>query len=154
MLKDDRSYTRTPYRWVILMLFGIVSITGTIAQYQVAALAYQIIPMYHLSSPQFASLISVPMLGTFLLSLGAGALADRFGVKQVVMAGAFISVVSAFFRLYTDSYLGLLVCMLLMGTVMSMQNATASKYFGMWFSKEQMGSVGVFMSHMLGITSY
>ncbi|NLO97102.1 MAG: MFS transporter [Peptococcaceae bacterium] len=154
MSNINQPYTQKTYRWVILAVFGLISVTGTFAQYQVAALAYQIIPMYKLNSMQFASLISVPMLGTFLLSLGAGALADRFGVKQVVTAGAFISVAAAFLRVFANNYLGFLLCMLLMATVMSMQNANASKYLGMWFSKEQMGTaIGAFyVCNMLGIS--
>lgn len=154
MSKVNQPYTRNTYRWVILAVFGLLSITGTFAQYQIAALAYQIIPMYDLSSLQFASLISVPMLGTFLLSLGAGALADRFGVKQVVTVGAIISVTAAFLRVFANNYLALLICMLFMAIVMSMQNANASKYLGMWFPKEQIGmAIGsLYVCNMLGIS--
>ena len=51
------------YRWGILSVIWLATFIGCLAQFQVAALAFKIIPELHLTSSQFALIMSAPMLG-------------------------------------------------------------------------------------------
>ncbi|UWG99100.1 MFS transporter [Dehalobacter sp. DCM] len=135
----------TSYRWVILLLMGLLTFSGNVAQFQVAAFSYQIIPHYSLTPSQYASVLNAPMLISVFLSLIGGSLADRYGVKNVVTVALGVSILGAFYRVYTDSYSELLVSMLLMGIFQSMLGTNASKIFGLWFPKKEAGVVmGIF----------
>jgi len=79
------------------MIYQNHPLIGSLPQFQVAALAFRIIPELQLTSSQFALIMSAPMLPAVLLSLVAGSLADRFGVKKVVAVGFAFSAFNGFF---------------------------------------------------------
>jgi len=143
-----------PYRWVILMVMWFSTFIGCLTQFQVAALAFKIIPALHLSSPQFALIMSAPMLPAVLLSLAAGSLADRFGVKRVVTVGFAFSVVGVYFRYAATNFTTLFILMILAGLSSALLNANAAKLLGAWFPMEKMGTaMGLyFSSAATGIT--
>jgi NNP family nitrate/nitrite transporter-like MFS transporter len=143
----QKDFVRTPsrYRWVILLLVGFSSMIGGFSQYQMAALAYKIIPQYNLTSVEFSSLVSAPLLLAVFVSLPAGALADRYGVKKVIAAGAIISVLGNFYRLGADSFWELFISMFLLSVCMTFINANFAKYLAIWFPKKEMGlAVGIY----------
>lgn len=72
----------SPYRWVILIIMWSAVFIGIAAQFQVAALAYKIIPDFKLTPGQYSMILTAPMLAGVCFSFAAGALADRFGVKK------------------------------------------------------------------------
>lgn len=143
-----------PYRWVILIVMWFSTFIGCLAQFQVAALAFKIIPALHLSSSQFALIMSAPMLPAVFLSLAAGSLADRFGVKRVVTVGFAFSVVGVYFRYAATNFTTLFIMMILAGLSSALLNANAAKLLGAWFPMEKMGTaMGLyFSSAATGIT--
>lgn len=143
-----------PYRWVILMVMWLSTFIGCLAQFQVAALAFKIIPELHLTSSQFALIMSAPMLPAVLLSLAAGSLADRFGVKRVVTLGFAFSVVGVYFRYAATDFTTMFIMMILAGLSSALLNANAAKLLGAWFPMEKMGTaMGLyFSSAATGIT--
>lgn len=139
------NHIHSSYRWVILLLMGLLTFSGNAAQFQVAAFAYQIIPQYGLTTSQYASVLNAPMLVSVFFSLLGGALADRFGVKNVVTVALGVSIFGAFYRAYTNSFPELLFSMLLMGIFQSMLGANASKIIGLWFPRKEAGvAMGMF----------
>lgn len=139
------NYTHSPYRWVILLLMGFLTFGGNVAQFQVAAFAYQIIPQYGLTASQYASILNAPMFAAVFLSLIGGALSDRFGVKNVIAVALVFSLIGAYYRAYTDTYLELLISMFLMGIYQSMLGTNAAKILGLWFPKKETGvAMGIF----------
>ncbi|OLN29816.1 MFS transporter [Desulfosporosinus metallidurans] len=142
------------YRWVILLVMWLATFIGCLAQFQVAALAFKIIPDLHLTSSQFALIMSAPMLPAVLLSLVAGSLADRFGVKTVVTVGFAFSVVGVYFRYVATDFTTLFIMMVLAGLSSALLNANAAKLLGAWFPMEKMGTaMGLyFSSAATGIT--
>ncbi|NLO96545.1 MAG: NarK/NasA family nitrate transporter [Peptococcaceae bacterium] len=145
MPKDNSVHAPSPYRWVILLLVGFSSMIGGFSQYQMSALAFRIIPQFELSTVQFSSLVTAPMLLAVFASLPAGALGDRFGVKKVVSVGAVISVMGNFYRVIADSYWELFISMVLLTLCMTLINANFAKYLGLWFPKKQLGvAVGIY----------
>lgn len=137
----------SPYRWVILILMWLAIFIGVGVQFQVAALAYKIIPEFKVTSGQFAMLLTAPMLSAVFLSLVAGVLADRFGVKKVVSVGLAFSVVGAYFRYVANSFGEFFILMFLSGISSAFLNANAAKLLGAWFPREQMGTaMGIYLT--------
>lgn len=155
----DNSHTPlslSPYRWVILSIMWLAIFIGAGAQFQVAALAYRIIPDFKLTSGQFAMLLTAPMLPAVFFSLVAGSLADRFGVKRVVSVGFAFSVIGVYFRYAARSFGEFFILMFLAGISSAFLNANAAKLLGAWFPKEQMGTaMGIYLTAVgvgMGIT--
>jgi len=144
----------SPYRWVILLIVWASIFAALVAQFQVAALAYKIIPAFKMTTGQYSMVLTAPMLAGVCFSLVAGALADRFGVKRVVAVGFVFSIVGTFFRYAADTYWEMFILMFLSGIIPGLLNANAAKLLGAWFPKEQMGLVmGIyFKSNGMGIT--
>lgn len=144
----------SPYRWMILFIMWATLFIGVLAQFQMAALAYKIIPDLKLNLSQFSMIFSAPMLPAVFFSLPAGALADRFGVKIVVALGFVFSTIGIYFRYTANDFLTLFILMFLSGLSCALLNANAAKLLGSWFPVEQMGTaMGMyFTSASLGMT--
>ncbi|PKM81041.1 MAG: MFS transporter [Firmicutes bacterium HGW-Firmicutes-14] len=135
------------YRWVILSIMWATIFIGVVAQFQMAALAYRIIPGLKLTLSQFSMILSAPMLSAVFLSLPAGALADRFGVKKTVAIGFVFSTIGIYFRYAAHDFLTLFVLMFLSGISCALLNANAAKLLGAWFPVEQMGTaMGIYLT--------
>jgi NNP family nitrate/nitrite transporter-like MFS transporter len=81
-----------PHRWVVLIVAMLAGFIGSYAQFQLPPLAYKLIPALHISTSQFAALMGGPMTGAIFVSILGGALADRYGVKNIV-AGLVLAVI-------------------------------------------------------------
>lgn len=129
------------YAYVIVLLSFVISFIGNYPQFQLSPLAYLIIPGLNLSIPQFASLFSAPMIPGIFLSLVAGMLSDRFGVKRTVGIAGIISLISVVARIWwgTTSFAGLFVCMMFSGLVAAFNNANYGKMMGTWFPPKRVG---------------
>ncbi len=154
-MSDNSKPVLSPYRWVILFIMWAATFIGVAAQFQVAALAYQIIPDLKLSLSQFSMILSAPMLPAVFFSLPAGVLADRFGVKKVVTVGFIFSIVGVYFRYAANDFWTLFVLMFLAGLSSALLNANVAKLIGAWFPVEQMGTaMGIYFTGAgLGMTA-
>lgn len=114
------------------------------SQYQLSPIAHLIMPAYDLDATQFSILFSSTMIAGILLSLVAGLLSDRFGVKRVVGIAAIISVTALIGRIFAPNFATLFVCMALAGVVATFLNANLAKIMGSWFPPEKVGlAVGI-----------
>lgn len=137
------SYSRivpSKYKWVILALAWAAIFIGVAPQFQVAALAFQVIPELNLSLTQFSLVFSAPMLGSVFFSILAGTLGDRYGVKNVVTVGFVFSIVGVYFRYTANSFSSFFILMFLSGLSSALLNANIAKLIGAWFPREQMGT--------------
>ncbi len=114
------------------------------AQYQLSPIAHWIMPAYDLDSAQFSMLFSAAMIPGILLSLVAGLMCDRFGVKRVVTIAGAISVAALIARIFAPNFGALFVCMALAGVLATFINANIAKIMGSWFPPEKVGlAVGI-----------
>jgi NNP family nitrate/nitrite transporter-like MFS transporter len=140
-MSDVNKSDLAPYRWVILAISMLGTFIGSYAQFQLPALAYKLIPNLHLSSSQFAALMSGPMTGSLFLCILGGAFADRFGVKKVVAVGLLLSVIGCTFRYAATSFWPFLIMAILAGLASGLLIGNLAKLFGAWFPPEQMGTI-------------
>lgn len=129
------------YGYLVTALIFLVSVVGSYPQYQLSPLAYRIMPELNLSLTQFSSVFSSPMIPGILLSLIAGILSDKFGVKRCITLAGIVSLIGVVLRIFvgTTSYTGLFICMILTGVVASFCNANMGKVIGSWFPPTRVG---------------
>lgn len=134
------------YRWVILIIASLMDIISNYVQFQISALATKIMPVLHISPPQFSSLLMAPMLTAVFLSIPAGVLADKFGAKKIVSIGCIISVIGAFGRLFAKNFISMMIMLLMFGVYMALLNANTIKIFGIWFKQDTNMAMGIFFA--------
>ena len=139
------------YRWVVLSIVCFALFSPTYAQYQLSPLAPQLIAELGLSTSQFASIFSAPMIPAIFLSLVAGILVDKMGIKLIIAIGLVITAVGACFRIASSggsgSYSILFISMLLTGFGAAFINANGPKILGNWFPPEKVGAaMGILLS--------
>jgi NNP family nitrate/nitrite transporter-like MFS transporter len=87
-----------------------------------------------------------PMTGAIFVSILGGALADRYGVKNIVTAGLILAMIGCTFRYNASSFWPFFFLTILAGLASALLSSNLSKLFGAWFTPEQMGRVvGVYM---------
>lgn len=134
------------YRWVILAIAALLDAISSYIQFQISALAVQIMPELHISPAQFQGLLMAPMLVAVFLSIPAGSLADKFGAKKIVSFGLVISVLGAYGRLFAKNFVTMFLTLLLFGVYMALLNANTLKIFGTWFKQDTNTAMGVFFA--------
>lgn len=135
------------YRWKILiaMMLGISSLNFAILL--VPSMAATIIGQFGLTQVQFATIASISFLAGFIFGIPSGTLADRYGVKLVIVVGLAISLLGAILRINAATYGALALCNFLIGVGVATIDANAAKYLSMWFKPEEMGTaMGMFVS--------
>ncbi|ATW23821.1 MFS transporter [Candidatus Formimonas warabiya] len=148
-MNNVSKHESSPFRWVILLMMWASLFIGLVAQFQIAGLAYKIIPDFKLTPGQYSLVLTAPMLAGVCFSFGAGALADRFGVKRVVAVGFVFSIIGVFFRYAAHNFWEMFVLMFLAGMSPGLLNANVSKLLGAWFPKGQMGTaMGIYLTAM------
>lgn len=146
-MHSNQNVPISPYRWVVVAIMWSTIFIAVTAQFQVAALAFKIIPELNLTSGNYAMVLAAPMLPAVLFSIGAGALADRFGVKKVVAVSFVFSIIGVYFRYIPNSFFGYFSLMFLSGLTPALLNANVSKLLGAWFPREQISTaLGIYFT--------
>ena len=135
------------FRWIILLIIFLTHLALNFLIYQISGLASKIIPALQLQPSQFVMILSAPMLTCALFGMPAGALADRYGVKNVIAAGLALTVLSGFGRIYPASFAMLFAWMFILGFGLACLNANVAKILGAWFPPRQLGMVmGIYIA--------
>ncbi|MDF7682266.1 MFS transporter [Lactobacillus sp. ESL0679] len=160
-MENERSMPAlSSYRWVILAVLSLMSMTSSYVQFQVSALATRIMPVLHITPTQFSSLLMAPMLVAVFLSIPGGTLGDKFGPKKVVASGFIISIIGAFGRLVANNFATMMIALLMFGVYMALGNANSTKIIGTWFKQDTgiamgiwfgCGTIGTTLSQLTGV---
>lgn len=134
------------YRWAILLVSGMVIFTIDFMQFQLSALAYEVMPALGIDVAQFSALLFAPMLAGAACSVPAGSLADRYGSKAVVTAALAVSVLAGFGRLAAGDFATLFVMMFGLGIAGAAVQSVCVKLYGLWFEDGVGFAMGVFFA--------
>ena len=146
-MQNNQNMLVSSYRWVVLTIMWLTMFIAVLAQFQVAALSFKIIPELNLTQGEFVMLLAASMLPAVLFGLIAGSLADRFGVKKVVAVSFIFSIIGVYFRYIPDSFSGYFALMFLAGMTPALLNANAPKLLGAWFPREKVGTaLGIYFT--------
>ncbi|MEG0757481.1 MAG: MFS transporter, partial [Raoultibacter sp.] len=123
------------YRWVVLGVSCLIIFVADYIQFQLSALAIEIMPALGIDVAQFSALLLAPLLAGVFVSIPGGSLADKYGAKIVVGIATALSVILAFGRLAAGDFTMMLIMMLGTGIAPSVLQADTIKLFGAWFEE-------------------
>ncbi len=127
--------------WIVLAIACLANFVPNYAQYQLSPFAPQLMEQFSMSPTQFSSIFTAAMIPAIVLSLAAGVLADKFGLKCVIGIGLVVGALGACLRIFANSYLSLMGFMILIGVGATLLNANSAKLIGSYFPQEKTISV-------------
>ena len=131
-------------KWAVLLVASLLIFFVYMMQYQIASLAFLIIPQFNIDTVQLANLMLIPMLLAAALGIPLGFLADRFSVKLVVGVDLIVSVFGAYLRVGASDYATALCSMLLLGFAPAALNSNVIKLLGAWFETKTSVAIGIY----------
>ena len=126
-------------RWAVLILITLAHALGALAVLSVAPLSPFLLEALHLSRAQVGLLLPAVYLGGVLMSLPAGWLTDRLGVRAVLSAGQALIGVLVLTATLASELVALLVCLVVAGFGFSMLNPSTGKAVVEWFPPRRRG---------------
>jgi predicted MFS family arabinose efflux permease len=128
------------YKWYILALtmltFGLI---GGAERMALPVLFKEISVSLNLSPVSIGTIWGMDPLAGIFTGLAGGLLADRFGIRRVLVAICILSGLFCALRGFSSGFLTMAVFTFLFGLVASMTASIAPKTASVWFKKEQMG---------------
>ncbi|MBT7951590.1 MAG: MFS transporter [Gammaproteobacteria bacterium] len=135
------------FRWVMLVGVSLLYCCFAMVHYSTAALASTMIEDLNLSLSQMGNIMGAwPMVYIFL-SIPAGLLLDRFGIRHMLLLGIAAVALSAFMRASATNYAEMFIAVLIFGLGAPFISIGAPKLIREWFSYEQRGlALGICIS--------
>lgn len=127
------------YRWIILLLTFLPCFMMAFCQFQATPYAGDLMQKLSLTEQQYATIATAPMLVGVFLSFAAGSLADKMGVKRVVLVSLIFTTVGALCRAFAPNYILLLLVTVLMGVGGVVLGANNAKFMSSWFPPQEVG---------------
>lgn len=132
-------------KWLVFIVLCLAYMPGSYGQYQLSVFAPELMSTYGLSTSQFSSVFTSPMIIAIFLSFVGGMISDKVGSKKVINISFVITIIGLVGRIFADSYLPFFLCMAMTGFSQMFVNINASKITGSLFKPEQMGMLmGIF----------
>ena len=135
------------YGIVVVALICLCVFMPNYAQYQVSAFGSSLSEQLSLSTSQFSSIATAPLIPGIFLSLIAGLLVDKFGERRIIGTTIIISAVAIIMRVFSTSYLSMYICMIFIGFCATFLNSNSAKVMGQWFPPEKASvTMGFFLA--------
>lgn len=137
MSRDDSHFTY--YRWVMLLGVSLLYCCFAMVHFSTAALATIMIKDLSLSLSQMGSVMGAWPMAYILLSIPAGLLLDRYGIRHMLLLGIVIVSLSAFMRAVATNYFEMFFSILIFGFGAPFISVGVPKLIREWFAYEQRG---------------
>ena len=136
-------------RRVIFVLILVAQFVGSLGLFSLGALAPLVRAALHLSREQFGSVSATCLFGAVCACLPTGWLADRVGVRWLLIAGQGMSGVALVALLLRPTYGALLLGMFCVGVAYGMTMVLTTKALVDWFPRECRATVigAKFLAH-------
>lgn len=124
------------YRWIILALMGLACIVvngSTLVFAGMAGILLNPTGPWAFDAQQFMMLTSCSYLTGFLFCMVTGTMADRMGIKKVLVIGLAISAIGAILRIFWGGFAGMFVTSVIFGFGLAALNANSAKIISLWF---------------------
>ena len=128
-------------RWAILVLVMAAQTMANVGPLGIPSIAPLIRDSLHLSVVQAGSFVSAYYVGPVLMSLPAGWIADRWGVRGAMVAGQALIALGLLAASAATSFATLLPIMVVAGAGYGMLNPTTAKAVMSWFPRRQRATV-------------
>ena len=139
------SMSKKNRKWLVFTIMCLAYMPGSYAQYQLSVYASELIQSFGLTTSQFSSLFTAPMIVAIFLSFVGGMISDKVGSKKVINISFVIAGIGMIGRVFANSYMPFFLCMALTGFSNMFVNINASKITASWFEQEKLGILmGIF----------
>jgi predicted MFS family arabinose efflux permease len=128
-------------RWAILALIMAAQTVANVGPLGIPSIAPLIREDLGLSMAQAGSFISAYYIGPSLMSLPAGWMADRWGVRPSMVGGQALIAIGLVTVAGSHAFAPLVVLMIIAGTGYGILNPTTTKAGISWFPRRQRGTV-------------
>jgi len=146
---DSNEYSR--YRWVVLGVAWLATVSLFITHNIPAGRPHDLIPDLGLSQVQYSLTITGPMLGIVVAAMLGGALADRYGARPIVGIGAILGGLVAIFRTFVGSFGPMFGLSIILGIGTALVFSNLPKIVAMWFPPKQVGMATGFYYTGIGV---
>ena len=151
MLRKLDSYKYSRYRWVVLGVAWLATVSLFITHNIPAGRSHDLIPDLGLSQVQYSLTITGPILGIAVAAVLGGALADRYGARPIVGIGAVLGGFGALFRTFADSFGPMFGLSIILGIGTALVFSNLPKIVAMWFPPKQVGLATGFYYSGVGV---
>ena len=140
----NRGATTPRYAWVILVVVYLASVAGSLVLNKVSPVIPALMDAFHVDLGQAGLLIAVMGLTSLLLSLPAGMLTQKLGIKTTGAIGLVILGLGAVLGAVSPSFGALIAGRILEGVGAAILMIVAPTAISMWFPPEKIGiSMGI-----------
>jgi len=146
---DSNEYSR--YRWVVLGVAWLATVSLFITHNIPAGRPHDMIPDLGLSQFQHSLIITGPMLGIVVAAMLGGALADRYGTRPIVGIGAILGALGAILRTFVGSFGPMFGLSIILGIGTALVFSNLPKIVAMWFPPKQIGMATGFYYTGIGV---
>lgn len=137
------------YRWIILALMGLACIVvngSTLVFAGMAGILLNPTGPWAFDAQQFMMLTSCSYLTGFLFCMVTGTMADRMGIKKVLVIGLAISAIGAILRIFGGGFAGMFVTSVIFGFGLAALNANSAKIISLWFPGKMISvAMGIYL---------
>jgi cyanate permease len=135
------------YRWVMLSLLWLIYAAFGLTIRSIAPLVTPILEDLHLSYTQMGMILGSWQLTYIPVSLIAGTMIDRWGVRKSLFAGALTVGLSLALRYLPEGFAGMLMAVALVGAGGPMISIGAPKTISLWFEgKSRATAIGIYLT--------
>lgn len=139
MVDTGYPHQHSNYRWVILLIATLAQACACFFVQGIGTIAIFIQQDWKLSALQVGLLVSAAQLVPIIGLLIAGELLDRFNERKVVGIGTCVVAAALCGAVFAESYLVLLLFLLIVGAGYSTAQPGGSKSVSSWFARQQRG---------------
>lgn len=133
------------YRWAVLALLCLIAVARGYSGFMFSPMAAWVIPELGCTPQQFITLCMTGMLTAVFVSIPSGTLADKFGVKNVVLASLVISAVAVYLRVFARSFGSMFVLAFFGNVVNAVSVGAGIKMLSSWFGPKLSVASGIYL---------
>ena len=141
----DKSLYSQRYRWVILGLLCLIAIGRGYTGFMFSPMAAWIIPELNCTQQQFVTICMTSMLTAVFVSIPSGTLADKYGVKAVILAAIIISAAAVYMRMFARSFGTMFVVVFFGAFVNAVSVGAGIKMLSSWFGPKLNVASGIYL---------
>ncbi len=136
-----------PYRWIMLGLLWLLYFSFGLITRSIAPLVTPILRDLQMNYSEMGTILGSWQLTYILVSIFAGTVIDKWGIRKSLFAGAITIGLSSLFRYFPEGFEGMLFAVALFGVGGPMISIGCPKTIAIWFRGSDRGTaVGIYMT--------
>ena len=125
------------YRWVMLALVWVIGVCQSWVRIIPSPLAKPLMADLNMDHGMLMAALGAPMIVSIFLAIPGGILADKFGLKRMIIIAGIISGISGILRGYSTTYLQFFVFGIVSGFGSAIMMPNLAKLVREWFPPHQ-----------------